>query len=414
MLFLKVTKSVRGFFKRTGWLVAEVVLVFLGMYGAFLLERMHDEEMDLLRKKQILQALVDEFENYEEELSSASHSLDEGYGIPFFTAYSSGEKPFPSPIPFGGMGSVNTGIWEAMLQSGGIEVLEVEMIQEVQGFFKKLQDLLDLYSRFERLTENLILPMMDESVEYFYESNSTELRNKYKWYVNSLFTVGMTLRELSAQAGNTKELLSKEYQKTFNDLLPEEDEVLTIPTSEKEDDSSTNFESNSISEEGEDLVLIQTFEDELLKTLILFSKASENFDDNYAIPFFTSYSNGECPVPFSFTFPYLPEGTLDNMKALITDLESLNYSQESISSESLQEYLINTIQLLDSIKEFELKSSSLFNEDRSGNLSFYEENSTALSSDYEWFPNELFTIGTALRSVSEESLRLLDNFPSDE
>ena len=115
-----------------------------------------------------------------------------------------------------------------MLQSGGIEVLEVGMIQKVQGFFKKLQDLLDLYSRFERLTKNLILPMMDESVEYFYESNGTELRNKYKWYVNSLFTVGMTLRELSAQAGNTKELLSKEYQKTFSDILPEEGEVFTI------------------------------------------------------------------------------------------------------------------------------------------------------------------------------------------
>ena len=127
--------------------------------------------------------------------------------------------------------------------------------------------------------------MMDESVEYFYESNGTELRNKYKWYVNSLFTVGMTLRELSAQAGNTKELLSKEYQKTFSDILPEEGEVFTIPTSEKEDDSSASFESTSISEEAEDLVLIQTFEDELLKTLILFSKASENFDDNYAIPF---------------------------------------------------------------------------------------------------------------------------------
>ena len=60
------------------------------------------------------------------------------------------------------------------------------------------------------------------------------------------------------------------------------------------------------------------------------------------------------------------------MKALIKDLESLNYSKESIPSESLQEYLINTIQLLDSIKEFELKSSSHFNDDIQGNSSFYE------------------------------------------
>jgi len=212
MLLFKVTKSVKQFGARFGWLIAELVFVFLGLYGAFLLERMHDDEMDQLRKRQILQALVDEFANYEDELSRASHSLDEGYGVPFFTSYSNGEKPFPSLIPFGGMGSVNTGIWEAMLQSGGIEVLEVEMIQQVQGFFKKLQDLLDLYSRFERLSENLILPMMEESVDYFYECNSTELKDKYKWYVNSLFTVGMSLRELSIQAKMTKGLLSREYE----------------------------------------------------------------------------------------------------------------------------------------------------------------------------------------------------------
>ena len=213
MLFLKVTRSAKRFGARFGWLMAELVFVFLGMYGAFLLERMHDDDMDLLRKRQILQALVDEFEDYETELGSASASLDEAYGVPFFTAYGAGEKPFPTPIPYGGMGSVNTGIWEAMLQSGGIEVLEVEVIQKVQVFFKKLQDLLDLYSHFERLTEQMILPEMDQDVTFFYQIEGPELRDKYKWYVNSLFTIGMSLRSLSEQAATTKEVLLAEYEK---------------------------------------------------------------------------------------------------------------------------------------------------------------------------------------------------------
>ena len=215
MLFLKVTRSVKRFGARFGWLMAELVFVFLGMYGAFLLERMHDDDMDLLRKRQILQALVDEFEDYETELGSASSSLDEAYGVPFFTAYGAGEKPFPTPIPYGGMGSVNTGIWEAMLQSGGIEVLEVEVIQKVQVFFKKLQDLLDLYSRFERLTEQMILPEMDQEVNYFYQTEGSELRDKYKWYVNQLFQMGMGLRALSEQAASTMAILQKELDLTI-------------------------------------------------------------------------------------------------------------------------------------------------------------------------------------------------------
>ena len=116
-------------------LIAELVFVFLGLYGAFLLERMHDNDMDLLRKKQILQALVDEFDNYEDEPTSASHGLDEGYEFLFLRHIHLVKNLF-LPNPFWRHESVNTGIWEAMLQSGGIEVLEVGMIQKVQGFFK--------------------------------------------------------------------------------------------------------------------------------------------------------------------------------------------------------------------------------------------------------------------------------------
>ena len=69
MFFLKLTRSAKNLFTRFGWLLAELLFVFLGLYGAFLLERMHDEKMDLLRKRQILEALVQEFTGYATELS---------------------------------------------------------------------------------------------------------------------------------------------------------------------------------------------------------------------------------------------------------------------------------------------------------------------------------------------------------
>ena len=102
MLFLKVTRSVKRFAARFGWLIAELVFVFLGMYGAFLLERMHDEDMDMLRKRQILQALVDEFEDYEQELGSASNSLDEAYGVPFSPPTGQASAPSRHLFPMGG------------------------------------------------------------------------------------------------------------------------------------------------------------------------------------------------------------------------------------------------------------------------------------------------------------------------
>ena len=103
MLFLKLTRSAKRFGARFGWLIAELVFVFLGMYGAFLLERMHDDDMDLLASGRSFRHLVDEFEDYETELGSASSSLDEAYGVPFFSSYGQGKNLFLLPIPYGGM-----------------------------------------------------------------------------------------------------------------------------------------------------------------------------------------------------------------------------------------------------------------------------------------------------------------------
>ena len=45
---------------------------------------MHEENLDDLRHKQILQALIDEFGDYEKELSDFSTWLDKGYADKFF------------------------------------------------------------------------------------------------------------------------------------------------------------------------------------------------------------------------------------------------------------------------------------------------------------------------------------------
>ena len=215
MFFLKLTRSAKTFFTRFGWLLAELIFVFLGLYGAFLLERMHDDKMDLLRKRQILEALVQEFSGYKSELTQASESLDEGYGVPFFTKYAEGKRPFPRQIPLVGMGNVNTGIWEAMLGSGGMEVLEVKKIQEVQAFFKDYQDFLRLLQDFKELYNSFVLIEYDQNASFFYENEGTELRDKYKWYANQLFDISTNLGELAVEAVNTHELLKSKLKKTI-------------------------------------------------------------------------------------------------------------------------------------------------------------------------------------------------------
>ena len=229
MMLFRIARRAKGFLSKSGWLIAEVVFVFAGMYGAFLLERSHDNDMDLLRKRQILAALVQEFTGYSEELASASGTLDEGYGVPFFSAYPTGEKPYPRQVPLVGMGSVNTGMWEAMLQSGGVENLEVRQIQKVQSFFKNYQDFLQLLTGFNELYNGMILPNRDQNATYFYQEEGIELKDKYKWYVNQLFKMGMSLRSLNEQALETRDMLQEELVRTRLEENPDyrEDENST-------------------------------------------------------------------------------------------------------------------------------------------------------------------------------------------
>jgi hypothetical protein len=409
VLFLKVTRSVKRFAARFGWLMAELIFVFLGMYGAFLLERMHDDDMDLLRKRQILQALVDEFEDYETELGSASSSLDEAYGVPFFTSYGAGERPFPTPIPYGGMGSVNTGIWEAMLQSGGIEVLEVEVIQQVQVFFKKLQDLLDLYSRFERLTEQMILPEMDQEVNYFYQTEGSELRDKYKWYVNSLFTIGMSLRSLSEQAAATKVVLLAEYEKIREKdekekknyapavelpLEPKPEEIIEEPM-EDSVEASSDARSQALD--------YLSFQCQALAEHL--QQIKTGYDETYAIPFFTSYSEGECPVPFPIPMDLLEGITVEPFSDLLA-AEGVEEVLEKEILDSLRNILEKISDAERVHQEFAERCELEIMADQNTSL-FYATEAIEVKEKFQWFPNSLYGLGIALEGSFNETSTVL-------
>jgi len=417
MLFLKVTKSVKGLTRKFGWLLAELVFVFLGMYGAFLLERMQDEENDILRKRQILQALVDEFENYESELGEASYTLNEAYCTPFFSKYANGKKPFPNPIPFGAMGSVNTGIWEAMLQSGGIEVLEVDLIQKVQGFFKKLQDLLDLYTRLERLSESMIMPEMDRDADFFYEKDGIALRDKYKWHVDMLYTINMFLGDLTTEAKSTKDLLISEFEKIKDKKLKP-----ATPSSPKEKlnqgDSTiepTVIDSNDtkVEEIVEDakVEIEQDVQPPKISDLIGFAKIlienikqfSTSFDQDFVMPFISSYSEGKRPVPSKFIMEESPFG--GDMRELLEILLWLKETDELLadnqSFESLLELVDQSVQAEVILKNFNERSNSIDEDENLTSSNFYEGNSSEFNAKTKWYLDELFSVNLTLQSLKD-------------
>ena len=318
------------------------------------------------------------------------------------------------------MGSVNTGIWEAMLQSGGIEVLEVEVIQKVQVFFKKLQDLLDLYSRFERLTEQMILPEMDQDVSFFYEKEGSELRDKYKWYVNSLFTIGMSLRTLSEQAATTKVVLLAEYEKVrqkeekekeikqhiaprrkqshepkqeplLEGLSPEDETVEGVPVSEELENARAEaveylaYQCNALAE--------------------FFETAKTGYDEAHAIPFFTSYSEGEQPLPFSVS-PDLLTGINTEPLAGLLNAEGVEDVLPADLLNSLRQLLEKVSETEALHQDFTKRCKVEISPDHNVSV-FYDTEATELKENFQWFPNTLYTLGLALDDCHTETNSVL-------
>ena len=439
MIFLKLTRTAKTFFTRFGWLIAELVFVFLGLYGAFLLERANDEKNDLMRKRQILEALIDEFVEYESDLVGSSDTLDEGYAVPFFGAYSSGEKPFPKPLPFGdggGLTSMNTGIWEAMLQSGGIEVLEVELIQEVQQFFKNHEKLILTYSSFDRRVELMIIPNQDENSSFFYEQEGIVLRNKYKWYVNQLFTIGMSLRELIELAGATKNLLQGELERTIalqntegsqstkrssgrkraqrRQPKPTKPETRDLePQEELEVEIEEEAEEEIPEESTNDLARIRTQAVEYLLRQCqgvagFFEDTKANYDETHAIPFFNAYSDGTQPIPSSFS---------ENMMEGIDAQPLSKFLASQGIGEILPPDLLDSLdQLVGKIEEtkglnhhfIELSEAQISSLSDPNKTIFYEANATQLREEFKWYPNILYSMGLALDGCNKEALGILE------
>ena len=438
MIFLKLTRTAKTFFTRFGWLIAELVFVFLGLYGAFLLERANDDKNDLMRKRQILEALIDEFVEYESDLIGSSDRLDEGFAVSFFGAYGSGEKPFPNPSPFGdgGLSRVNTGIWEAMLQSGGIEVLEVELIQEVQQFFKNHEKVILTYTSFDRRVELMIIPNQDENSSFFYEQEGIVLRNKYKWYVNQLFTIGMSLRELVELAGATKNLLQGELEHTIALQNPQGSQSTKRysgrkraqqkqPKPKKPETIELELKEElevEIEEEAEEQIPEQSTNNlasartQAVEYLIkqcqgvagFFEDTKANYDEAHAIPFFNAYSEGTQPIPSSFS---------DNMMEGINAQPLSKFLASPEIGEVLPPDLLDSLgQLVGKIEEttglnqhfIELSEAQISSLSDANKTVFYEADATELREEFKWYPNLLYSMGLALDGCNKEALGILE------
>jgi len=193
----------KSFLHRLGHWSAELVLVFLGAYAAFWLTNYQQHRADLHRHDQILayleQVMTEGIESSSEDAAKEDQQVAE-----FRRALAAGEMP---PIrPFSFTTDYSASDTSSLLQAGGYDVLDVKTLTALRELEQTIRWGLDRMNHYQKLSDELIMPNLDQEISFFYDPATKQLRKKFAQYPEMLeataaffHDLGKAKRQLLAQ-----------------------------------------------------------------------------------------------------------------------------------------------------------------------------------------------------------------------
>jgi len=95
-----------------------------------------------------------------------------------------------------------------LLQSGGVELLDVKTLMALRELESVIRWGLSDMQRYEKLSDELIVPNLDQDISFFYDSATKKLRRRFEMYPQALEATVKFARDLE----RTKTELVKQIQ----------------------------------------------------------------------------------------------------------------------------------------------------------------------------------------------------------
>jgi hypothetical protein len=177
-----VTKK-RSPLARLGYWIAELVLVFVGVYAAFWLSNYQQHQQDAGRRDQILASLEQQLSEGIEsgKINRAEQEQEAGE---FRRALDAGEMPPLKPFVF--TTDYSPTDWATMLQSGGVQLLDVQTVMAVRNDESVIRWGLSRMAWYQKLSDELIVPNLDQEISFFYDPATKKLRKRFEIYPDGL------------------------------------------------------------------------------------------------------------------------------------------------------------------------------------------------------------------------------------
>jgi len=200
---MAVINQKRSLLSRVGRWTAELVLVFVGVYAAFWLNNYQEHREEAGRRDQILAS-------FEEQLrigidsGKTNRAKQEKKAAEFRRALDAGEMPPLQPFVF--TTDYSPTDWATMLQSGGVQLLDVETLIAVRNDESVIRWGLSRMAWYQKLSDELIVPNLDQDISFFYDPTTKKLRKRFEIYTDALNANVQFAKELE---GTHTELLKR-------------------------------------------------------------------------------------------------------------------------------------------------------------------------------------------------------------
>jgi hypothetical protein len=168
---------------RLGRWVAELLLVFVGVYAAFWLNNFQQHQQDAERRDRIL-ASIERTLREGIESNEVSRAKQQKDAAEFRRALDAGEMPPLHPFVF--TTDYSAGDFAALLQSGGIQLLDLETLTALRNDETIIRWGLSRMARYTKLSDELIVPNLDQDISFFYDPLTKKIRKRFEFYPEAL------------------------------------------------------------------------------------------------------------------------------------------------------------------------------------------------------------------------------------
>ena len=159
------TTEKRSRFARFGRWVAELVLVFVGVYAAFWLNSYQQHQQDAERRDRILASIEQTLREGIESSKINRVSEQEPGAAKFQRALDAAEMPPLRPFVF--ITDYSPSDLATMLQSGGVQLLDVQTLRALRNDESVIRWGLARMARYQKLSDELIVPNLDQDISFF-------------------------------------------------------------------------------------------------------------------------------------------------------------------------------------------------------------------------------------------------------